>query len=213
MLVALIFASILVWKIFPVSFIDGQGLTPFKRVSEYVVCGLLAAAIVLLWSRRRAFDPGVLALLLGATAVTILQELVFTLYEDPYGPWNFIGHCLLITAFFLLYKAIVETGFVRPVDLLFRDLQRGRTALESLNATLEERVAARTAEAELRAAELREMALELSRVEESERRRLAEVLHDNLQQLLVGAKRFCELAGRRVRASSRRRTWRRSSGS
>lgn len=60
--------------------------------------------------------------------------------------------------------------------------------IESLNATLEERVAERTRVAEQRAARLREMAMEMGRVEERERQRLARLLHDGLQQLLVGAK-------------------------
>ena len=60
--------------------------------------------------------------------------------------------------------------------------------IESLNATLEERVAERTRIAEERAARLREMAMEMGRVEERERHRFARLLHDGLQQLLVGAK-------------------------
>ncbi len=57
-----------------------------------------------------------------------------------------------------------------------------------LNETLEERVAERTAIAEQRADQLRRLASQLTQVEQRERRRLAEVLHDHLQQLLVGAK-------------------------
>ncbi len=44
------------------------------------------------------------------------------------------------------------------------------------------------AQAEHRAAHLQRLAADLSRMEESERRRLARTLHDHLQQLLVGAK-------------------------
>jgi PAS domain S-box-containing protein len=54
--------------------------------------------------------------------------------------------------------------------------------------SLEHRVAERTAEAEQRATQLRAMAAELAEAEQRERRRLAQVLHDHLQQLLVAAK-------------------------
>ena len=54
--------------------------------------------------------------------------------------------------------------------------------LRTLNATLEERVAERTAEAEERAAQLGVLALELTRTEQRERERIAQVLHDHLQQ-------------------------------
>ena len=60
--------------------------------------------------------------------------------------------------------------------------------LKELNATLEERVQQRTREAERRADQLKRLAAELTQAEQRERRRLAEILHDHLQQLLVAAK-------------------------
>ena len=51
---------------------------------------------------------------------------------------------------------------------------------------LEKKVAERTAVAELRLNQLKKLNFELIRAEQRERRRLAELLHDDLQQLLVG---------------------------
>jgi signal transduction histidine kinase len=59
--------------------------------------------------------------------------------------------------------------------------------LLEINETLEARVAMRTAVAEQRARDLRRMAAELSQAEHRERTRLARLLHDELQQLLLGA--------------------------
>jgi signal transduction histidine kinase/ActR/RegA family two-component response regulator len=66
-------------------------------------------------------------------------------------------------------------------------LERDREELRALNADLEQRVADRTALAERRADQLRELAFQLTHTEQRERKRLAHVLHDDLQQLLVGA--------------------------
>ncbi len=68
------------------------------------------------------------------------------------------------------------------------DRKRTEAQLHTLNETLEQRVAERTAEAERRALQLRRLASQLTQVEQGERRRLAQLLHDHLQQLLVGAK-------------------------
>jgi PAS domain S-box-containing protein len=66
--------------------------------------------------------------------------------------------------------------------------KQAEEALRELNATLDERVRERTMELERRAVQLRALAAEVARAEERERKRLARVLHDHLQQLLVAAK-------------------------
>jgi len=60
--------------------------------------------------------------------------------------------------------------------------------LKTLNETLEQRVAERTAVATRRAAQLQVLASELTRTEQRERRRLAQILHDELQQTLYAAR-------------------------
>ncbi|MEN6493372.1 MAG: response regulator [Thermoguttaceae bacterium] len=70
--------------------------------------------------------------------------------------------------------------------------------LKSLNDTLEQQVLERTAVAEQRSVQLRILASELVQAEERERRRLAKVLHDHLQQLLVAARIKISTASRRA---------------
>jgi replicative DNA helicase len=60
-------------------------------------------------------------------------------------------------------------------------------ALSQLNRSLEKRVRKRTAELRKQTERLRAMAAELASAEQRERRRLASLLHDDLQQLLYGA--------------------------
>lgn len=78
--------------------------------------------------------------------------------------------------------------------------------LQKVNDMLAGQVAERTAVAEGRADQLRHLVMELTNVEQRERGRLAQVLHDDLQQLLVGAKLQLALAvypgGSRERVSA-----------
>ncbi|MCJ7426619.1 MAG: ATP-binding protein [Dehalococcoidales bacterium] len=120
---ALLLVSIFYWRNFPVCFVEGVGLTTFKKVSEYIISFILVGSILTMFQKRRQFDVIVLRLLVAAILVTIASELAFTLYESPFGFPNLLGHFLKIVAFYLIYKAIIETGLVKPYDLLFRDLK------------------------------------------------------------------------------------------
>lgn len=68
------------------------------------------------------------------------------------------------------------------------DRKEAEVQLKAWNETLEKRVAERTAESQWRANQLQQLAAQMTQAEERERRRLAQVLHDHLQQLLVAAK-------------------------
>ena len=108
--------------LFPDCFIEGQGQTPFKIASEYVISGLFVAAIVLI-VRRRLFDRDIRALLVASLATSVVAELAFTQYVSIYGPANEIGHLLLLLSTYFLYRAVLVTGIVNPFSLLFQSLK------------------------------------------------------------------------------------------
>ena len=126
-------ASLLLWAIFagvfPACFVEGAGLTPFKKVSEYIISLILLASAAVLLQKREAFDRNVLTWLIASLALTIGAELAFTLYISVYGFSNLIGHFFKIVAFYLFYKAITEMGLEKPHRLLFRNLKEREAAL------------------------------------------------------------------------------------
>jgi len=95
-----------------------------------------------------------------------------------------------------------EGGFlgtlVMAADITER--KRAEEALRELNATLESRVAQRTAELEDRAKQLQKLTLELTEAESRERKRLAGILHDDLQQVLAAAKFHLGLVGNQYKS-------------
>ena len=75
---------------------------------------------------------------------------------------------------------------------------RAERMLKELTSTLEQQVARRTVRLERQADTLRRLAAELTSTEQRERKRLAEMLHDHLQQYLVAARLKVGLARRRA---------------
>jgi len=116
--------------VFPGCFHEGVGLTLFKKFSEYLISLILIGAFVLLSRKRREFDPGVLRLLMASIIFTIASELTFTFYKHAYAFLNLIGHYFKIVSFYLIYKAIIETGLNKPFGFLFRNLKQREEALQ-----------------------------------------------------------------------------------
>ena len=120
----LLVASIFYWKIFPECFIEGVGLTPFKKISEYIICSILLLNIYLLKLNREKFELGVYWLIFWSLICTIISELAFTFYLSNYGISNIVGHYFKLISFVLIYRAIIQTGMVKPYQLIFRDLKK-----------------------------------------------------------------------------------------
>ncbi len=94
----------------------------------------------------------------------------------------------------LLERPVSTLTLMRSVQVALRSRRRQYqvkdlvSQLANLNQTLERRVAERTAKAVEQAKKLRLLSAQLSLAEEAERRRIAEMLHEDLQQLLVAAR-------------------------
>lgn len=116
-------------RIFPICFIPGSGLTPFKIISEYLIDATLVLALLFLYKNKNQFDAEVLRLLSYSIICMMVTEICFTIYVHLYGLSNLIGHIFKIFSFMFMYKAIIETALTKPYNLLFKQLQDKTDAL------------------------------------------------------------------------------------
>lgn len=130
-LMALAALAAVYWQLFPVTFVEGKGLTPFKVYSEYLISLILVASMLLLLRRKAEFHPKVFRWLMFFYLASIGTELAFTTYYEVYAWQNMVGHLLKIIAFFCLYRAIVETSLKEPFNSLFFQLNRAHDMLKA----------------------------------------------------------------------------------
>ncbi|MFD1563192.1 MASE3 domain-containing protein [Haloarchaeobius amylolyticus] len=116
--------SIFVVDWFPQTYVEGSGLTRFKVGSEYVVIGLFAASLGLLYRQREAFNRRIFQFLVGSILLTMGAELAFTFYVDVYGISNAVGHFLKLGSFYLIYLSVVKMGLTEPQKTLYRALSQ-----------------------------------------------------------------------------------------
>jgi PAS domain S-box-containing protein len=122
-------AMIFYWKVFPDCVGEGGRLTKFKIVSEYVISLLFAAALALLLLERHEFDKGVLRLLIWSILLRIGSEFMLVSHIGAEDLPSKAGHFLRTAAYFLFYRALVESALVKPYDILFQNLKKSEEAL------------------------------------------------------------------------------------
>lgn len=180
--VAALLWSILYARIFPDCFLDGTGLTPFKKYSELVICLVFGIGMLLLRARRQQFSGKVYVLLQLSVLAAICAEFAFIFYVNVYGFSNMVGHVFKLTSFSLLYLGVIHTGLRDPLAVVFHELKQKDDQLVALNGQLlsanellEQRVAERTADLNNMVEELHQKTSELE-VEVAERQKAQEEL-------------------------------------
>lgn len=118
----ILLAAVLWFKVFPVCFSAGSGLTAFKVISEYITCIMNAAAIVYLQIRKEQYSSLYL-IMTAALVFSILAGLSFTLYVEPYAILNFVGHIFRAIALYIIFQGFVLRGLQDPYDVIFKELR------------------------------------------------------------------------------------------
>ena len=98
----------------PDLYVDGQGLTFTKVVSEYVIILLLVGALFTLWQQRSDIELSNFWLINISILLTIGAEFCFTLYNNFSDAMIMSGHVLKLISFWAIYIALIESSLRRP---------------------------------------------------------------------------------------------------
>lgn len=170
-LVTAVLLVLIFTRVFPSCYIEGVGLTPFKKISEYVICLILFVAFYRLYQKRASLDSHIFFQISLFLVFTILSEIVFTTYFGVYGVSNMIGHISKIIASYCLYAAVLQVGLRNPFDLMYQEVKTAQQTLLLERENLAKQVEEQTQE-------LREKNLALEKAMATQKEFFAIVNHE-----------------------------------
>ena len=115
-------------------------------VGDIAIFGLGAAAFAMLRRAREHFDEEVFLRLALSIVFLVVSGVSEGLGLRGFDSFFLFGDLFKALSFYLVYKAVIETGLLRPYDLLFRNLKRSEENARAVRNDLEVRVGERTAE-------------------------------------------------------------------
>jgi len=145
LMLGLFTAGLLIWfgsysiEAFPLTFIQGQGVTPFKTFYEYSLCLIYITVAILLWRRANRSGQSRYYLLAVSCFVMGIGEISFTSYVSPSDFQNIFGHVYKLVAYTLLYWATFIVSIRAPFEAVRQSESRLRESelrLRSLSDNL-----------------------------------------------------------------------------
>lgn len=113
-----ILLSIFYFKDFPICFIEGQGLTPFKIISELIICAIIGITIFFALRDRINNKNKTSRLIILGLVAFLFSELFFTTYMLVNDIYNIIGHTLKLMSYYFIYLALIKTSLKEPYNYL-----------------------------------------------------------------------------------------------
>lgn len=105
--------------IFPSCYVDGSGLTPFKKISEYLILAICAATLWRIKVEVALIGASYAKSLAGAILVGMAAEFCFTLYSTVFDIFNVVGHLLYFASSGLIAVFVINESLERPYSSIF----------------------------------------------------------------------------------------------
>ncbi len=121
---------------FPVAYIEGQGQSVFKVLSEFIVITFYIASYLLLKRLTKLFDGYTLKMLEVGVIFAAAAEVLFSLYIDVYSVVNATGHFLKMASYYFFYRACVYMSVKKPLESIFSSINENKKFLNNIIESL-----------------------------------------------------------------------------
>jgi diguanylate cyclase (GGDEF)-like protein len=128
--------SVFIFRNFPACFVAGQQ-TPFKIISETIICIVLAMTVAVLRLKRPIANRSINRHFSSSLVLIFLSELCLIVYRDPLGVLNVASHILKAMAYYFVYRSILLINVQEPLTIIFGELHKKERRISRLLKELE----------------------------------------------------------------------------
>ena len=138
--------SFFIWLIldgryYPVCYLEGLGMTQHKSMCEFSIIGILLISLFLLFRMKKSegFLINNYTYMIFAVSLTVLSETFILVFKNLHDIFFVIGHILKILSFYIMYKALLETNFMKPYNYLECSVEQLNNKTRMLQSEIEVR--------------------------------------------------------------------------
>lgn len=128
--------GILVGKIFPVCYVEGEGFTTFKLINEYIILIIYALNIITFELKKNRIKKDNRLYIGMSVLFAFIAHIFFAFNIDLYNITNIFAHIFKLIYVYLIYRIILKNTLNRPLHILNMKLLYGYKALISVNERL-----------------------------------------------------------------------------
>lgn len=126
-------------ELLPAMYIEGDGLTFEKKMLEYFIIAVSAAAAVIYLHKYVKIKKPILYVMFAALTLSVMSEFTFTMYTDVYGICNFLGHVLKCISLFMVFRVTFSKYVLTPYTALAAAQDELRDYADNLDKLVEKR--------------------------------------------------------------------------
>lgn len=111
--------AIFYWDAVPVAYVDGVGLTLFKKYVEYIILIALIGSVLALVKNKNHINKKMRIYLLLSIAMSMISEVFFLSYIELNSVFHMLGHVFKTISYYFFYKAVIQVYLREPYESLF----------------------------------------------------------------------------------------------
>jgi len=135
--VSIFLLSTIYFGIFPQCAYDNADSSPFKILCEFILLCLYTFLLFICYKKRHNFGENLFVYVFSYIVLRLLSEVLFVSAQQVTDLATILAHMLRFFSLCVIYKAVSIGVIIKPISILFRELDRKNRELEQKTIELE----------------------------------------------------------------------------